>query len=98
VRTERLTLDSVAGCGGELGRDENPVAQRLAQGPPADDREVEAIHRANIAIEHLAKVEREIDPGNRLSHPRSIGVKLVEAAHCFSGGGERVATGSLLIA
>jgi hypothetical protein len=106
VRTERLKLDSVAGRGGELGRDENPVAQRLAQGLDprylvdrrSDDREVEAIHRANIAIEHLAKVEREIDPGNRLSHPRSIGVKLVEAAHCFSGGGERVATGSLLIA
>jgi hypothetical protein len=101
VRTERLKLDSVACRGGELGRDENPAAQWLAQGLDprylvdrrSDDREVEAIHRANIAIEHLAEMEREIDPGNRLSHPRSIRVKSVEAAHCFSGGGKRVATG-----
>jgi hypothetical protein len=101
VRTERLKLDSVAGRGGELGRDENPAAQRLAQGLDpgylvdrrSDDREVEAIRRANIAIEHLAEVEREINRGNRLPHPRSIRVKSVEAAHCFGGGGERVATG-----
>jgi hypothetical protein len=93
VRTERLKLDSVAGRGGELGRDENPAAQWLAQGLDprdlvdrrADDREVEAIHRANIAIEHLAEVEREIDRGNRFPHPRSIRVKSVEAAHCFGG-------------
>jgi hypothetical protein len=32
VRTERLKLDSVACRGGELGRDENPAAQWLAQG------------------------------------------------------------------
>jgi hypothetical protein len=38
-------------------------------------------------------VEREIDRGNRLPHPRSIRAKSVEAAHCFGGGGERVATG-----
>ena len=101
MRTERLELVSVAGRSGELGRDENPAAQRLAQGIDprylvdrrSDDREVEAIHRANIAIEHLAEVEREIDRGNRLPHPRSISVKLVEAVHCFGGGGERVATG-----
>jgi hypothetical protein len=62
VRTERIKLDSVARRGGELGRDENPVAQWLAQGLDtrylvdrrSDDREVEAIHRANIAIKHLA--------------------------------------------
>jgi hypothetical protein len=101
VRTERLKLDSVAGRGGELGRDENPAAQRLAQGLDSrylvdcrsDDREVEAIHRANIAIEHLAEVKREVDHGSRLSHPCSIRVKSVEAAHCFGGGGERVAAG-----
>ena len=87
---------------GELSRqNENPAAQRLAQGLDSrylvdrrsDDREVEAIHRANIAIEHLAEVKREVDHGSRLSHPCSIRVKSVEAAHCFGGGGERVAAG-----
>ena len=60
-------------------RSARPVDRR------SDDREVEAIHRANIAIEHLAEVEREIDRGNRFPHPRSIRVKSVEAAHCFGG-------------
>jgi hypothetical protein len=91
MRTERLKLDFVADCGGELGRDENPAAQRLAQGLDprylvdrwSDDREVEAIHCTNIAIEHLAEMEREIDRGNRLPLPRSIHVKSVEAAHRF---------------
>ena len=75
MRTERFKPDSVAGRGGELGRDENPAAERLAQRLDArnlvdrrsDDREVEAIDGADIAIEHLAEVEREIDDGNRLS-------------------------------
>ena len=66
MRTERLKLDSVARRGGELGRDENPVAQWLAQGLDtrylvdrrSDDCEVEAIHRANIAIKHLAEGAR----------------------------------------
>ncbi len=53
----------------------------------------EAIRRANVAIEHLAEVKREIDDGSLLSHPCSIRVGSVEAAHCFGGSGERVAAG-----
>jgi hypothetical protein len=91
----------VVSHGGELGRDENPATQRFAQSLDphylvdrrSDDREVKAIHRANIAINHLAEMEREIDRGNRLSHPRSIRVKSVEAALCIGGGRKRVVTG-----
>jgi hypothetical protein len=101
VRTEWLKLISVAGRRGEIGRDENPAVQRLAQG--LDPRylvdcrsyncEVEAIDCANVAIENLAEMEREINCGNRLSRPRSIRVKSVEGAHPFCGGRERVVTG-----
>ena len=35
----------------------------------ADDCEVEAIDGADIAVEHLADVEREIDDGNGLPYP-----------------------------
>jgi hypothetical protein len=59
---------------GEHGGDKDSTAQELAQclyarnlvdrGP--DDGKVEAIDSADIAIEHLAKMEGEIDSGNRL--------------------------------
>ena len=59
----------------------------------ADDCEVKAIDGANIAIEDLADVEREIDDGNWLPCPCSIGVKSVDALHRFGGGVKRAATG-----
>src|SRR5262249_12414186 len=53
--------------------DKDPAAQGLAQcldprnliDRGADDRKVKAIDSAYIAIEHLAKMECEIDGGNR---------------------------------
>ena len=66
--SERLKKASVADDGGEVGGDEHLAPQRLSQGLDArdfvdrrpDDGEVEAIHGADIAIEDLAEVEREV--------------------------------------
>src|SRR5262249_38004607 len=81
--------------------DKDPAAQGLAQcldprnliDRGADDRKVKAIDSTYIAIEHLAKMECEIDGGNRLAHLCSVSVKPVKAVHCFGSGVERPATG-----
>src|SRR5262249_3375918 len=59
----------------------------------ADDCEVKAIDGTDIAIEDLADVEREIDDGNWLPCPCSIGVKPINAPHRFGGSVERDRTG-----
>ncbi len=77
VVAERLEAAAVADHCGQLGRDEHPAAQGLTQGLDArdlvdrraDDGEVEAVDGADIAIEHLAEMEREVDGGNRLAGP-----------------------------
>jgi hypothetical protein len=87
--------------GGEFGRDKNPACQRLAQGlDPSDlvdrrpdDRKVETVDSADVAIKHLAEMEREIDHSSRFAHPRSVGVEPVEIAHRFGGGIKRTAAG-----
>src|SRR5215831_2774838 len=81
--------------------DKDPAAQGLAQcldprnliDRGADDRKVKAIDSTYIAIEHLAKMECEIDGGDRLAHLCSVSVKPVKAVHCFGSGVERPATG-----
>ena len=74
VAAKRLE-PSVGGArsGDELGGDEHRAAQRLAQrldardlvDRGADDGEIEPVGRADIAVEHLAEMEREIDGGER---------------------------------
>jgi hypothetical protein len=49
-----------------------------------DDREVEAIDGTNIAVEHLAEMEREINRGGRLSRLDSRLVEAVETAHLWT--------------
>src|SRR5262249_40378535 len=81
--------------------DKDPAAQGLAQcldprnliDRGADDRKVKAIDSTDIAIEHLAKMECEIDGGNRLAHLWSVSVKPVNAVHCSGRGGGRRARG-----
>ena len=72
---ERLEPVAITDRGGKLGRDKDSVSQRLAQSLDAgdfvdsrpDDREVEAIGGADIAVQYLSDVEREVDFRNRLA-------------------------------
>src|SRR5262252_2245862 len=101
MRSQWFQPRSVSDRRREHGGDKDSAAQGLAQclharnlvDRGADDRKVEAIDSADIAIEHLAKMEREIDGGYRLAHPCSIGIKPVEVVHCFGSGVEGPATG-----
>jgi hypothetical protein len=101
VGTKRFKPLSVGNRRGERGRNEDLAAERFAQrfdarnlvDRRADDCEVKAIDGADIAIEDLADVEGEIDDGNGLPYPGSIGVKSVDAPHRFGGGVKRAATG-----
>src|SRR4030095_1952465 len=84
-----------------LGGDEYLAAQRLTQGLYSrdfvdrrpDHREVEAVDGADIAIEHLPEMEREVDRGNRLTGlaPRSI--EPIETIHRFRRDIEGLVTG-----
>src|SRR5215472_14940424 len=101
MRAERLQPCSVSDRSGERGGNKDIATQRLAQclyprdlvDRGTDNRKVEAINSANIAIKHFAKMEREIDGGNRLARLCSISVKPVEVVHCFGSGVEGPATG-----
>jgi hypothetical protein len=99
--TKRFKPLSVGDRPGERGRNQDLAAERFAQrfdpghlvDRGADDCEVKAIDGADIAIEDLTDVQREIDDGNWLPCPCPIGVKSVDALHRFGGGVERAATG-----
>src|SRR5712692_3005055 len=77
VTAERAKAGTVAQRGGEFGGDQEIAAEHLAQqldprdlvDGRADDGEIEAIDRADIAVEHLAEVQREIDRRGRLAEP-----------------------------
>ena len=101
VSTKRFKPLSVGDRRGERGRNENLAAERFAQrfdarnlvDRRADDCEVKAIDGADVAIEDVADVEREVDDGNWLPCPCPIDVKSIDAPHRFGGGVERAATG-----
>src|SRR5439155_4645729 len=65
VMAERQEASAVAEHGGELGRHKHLAVQWLAQGLDAghlvdrrtDHREVEAVDRADITVQHLAQME-----------------------------------------
>ena len=75
----RLEAADVAHHRGQLGRDEHLAAQGLAQGFDArdfvdrrpDHREVEAVDGADVAVEHLPQMEREVHRGNWLAGTRA---------------------------
>ena len=99
--TKRFKPLSVGDRRGERGRNQDLAAERFAQrfdarhlvDRRADDCEVKAIDRADIAIENLADVEREVDDGSSLPCSYSIGVHSVDAQHRFGAGVERAGTG-----
>src|SRR5207253_665155 len=84
-------------------RDLHLAAQRLAQGLDpgdlvdrrADHREVEAVDRADIAVQHLAQMEGEIDRRNRLAGLGPCGAEPVETRYRLGGGVERPAANFL---
>src|SRR5713101_10087138 len=76
MAAERLEAGgATVGGGGEGGRDEDLAIQRLAQRLNArhlvdsgsDDGEVDAVGGPDIAVEHLAEMEREVDGDDRLA-------------------------------
>jgi hypothetical protein len=97
MRAQWFQACSVSDRSCEHVGDKDPAAQGLAQcldprnliDRGADNRKVKAIDSTYIAIEHLAKMECEIDGGNRLAHLCSVSVKAVKAVHCFGSGVER---------
>ena len=99
--TKRFKPLSVGDRRGERGRNQDLAAEWFAQrfdachlvDRRADDCEVKAIDGTDIAIEDLADVEREIDDGNWLPRPCSIGVKPVDVPNRFGGSVEREGTG-----
>src|SRR5438105_2358503 len=94
---ERLEARAVAERGGELGGYQHLAAQRLAQGLDpgdlvdrrADHREIEAVDRADIAVQHLTEMEGEIDRRGRLAGLAPHGVEPVEPRHRLGRGVER---------
>ena len=98
---ERLETAVIADHRSKLGRDEHLAAQGLTQGLDArnlvdrrpDYREVEAVDGADIAIEHLPEMEREVDRGNWLAGLVPGGIEPIEAIHRFRRRIEGVAAG-----
>ncbi len=99
VPAERPQPAGVARRRGELGRDQHPCRQRLAQGLDPrrlvdrrpDDREVEPVGGADIAIEHLADMQSEVDRGNRLAGPSPFPIQPIDRMHRLDRGVERFA-------
>src|SRR5258706_2066114 len=102
VAPERLEAGAATlGRRGEGGRDEDLAIEGLAQrldarhlvDGGADDGEVDAVGGADIAVEHLAEMEREIDGGDRLAGGRARSGERVERLHRLGGGIEGGAAG-----
>ena len=100
---ERFETAAVADHRGKLGGEEHPTPQGLAQGLDArgfvdrrpDYREVEAVDGADIAIEYLAEVEREIDRRNWLAGLLPRGIEPIETGHRVGCGIEGLAAGRI---
>jgi hypothetical protein len=87
VVAQRLETAAVADHRRELGRDQHLAAQGLAQRLDARDfvdrrpdySEVETVDSADIAIEHLPEMEREVDRGDWLARSRLAALSLSTA-------------------
>ena len=96
VASESLEPVAIADRGGELRGDQDPAPQRFAQSLNArhfvdrrpDHREVEAIDGADIAVQHLADMQRKIDVANRFANRRSRAIEPVERPHRLCRGVE----------
>src|SRR5262245_53002378 len=74
MTAERPKAGAVPGCNGKFGGDEHLAAERLVQRfnpgglvySRSDYREIEAVGRADIAVQHFPDVKREVDLGVRL--------------------------------
>src|SRR5437899_1262251 len=84
-----------AGGVGKIGREQHILLDRPAhrQDPAdlvdcrADDREIEAVLAADIAVEDIADVKRQIDLAGRQSGGGALAVQLDDAlAHSYRGG------------
>jgi hypothetical protein len=101
VGAERLETAAVADHRGKLGRHEHLATQGLTQGLDARDfvdrrpdyRKVEAVDGADIAIEYLPEMEREVDRGNWLAGLLPRGIEPIETIHRFRRGIESLAAG-----
>src|SRR4029077_10195458 len=101
VVAEWLETAVVADHRSKLGRDEHLAAQGLTQGLDARDfvdrrsdyGEVEAVDGADIAIEHIPEMERQVDRGNWLGGLLPRGIELIETLHRFRRGIESLAAG-----
>ena len=69
-----------------------PLAQQLDPAGlvdrRADDGEVEAVRRADVAIEHVAQVQGEIELHHRRSRGAPLGVELADPAERVGRGGK----------
>src|SRR5437016_2047226 len=101
VVAERLETAVVADHRSKLGRNEHLAAQGLTQGFDArnfvdrrpDYGEVEAVDGADVAIEHLAEMEREVDCGHWLAGLAPRGIEPIETIHRFPCRVESLAAG-----
>src|ERR1700674_4110120 len=96
---EGFETAAVAGCDSELGGDQHLAPERFAQGLDArdlidcwsDDREVEAVDSADIAIEDFPDMEREVDRSSQLARLAPGAVEPVESVHRVHRGIDRTA-------
>src|SRR3984957_1507865 len=83
----------------ELGGDQHRATERLAKrldarhliDRRADDREVEPIDRADVAVQHVPKMEREIDRGDRPACGDARTPQRLDVPHRLDRGVERAA-------
>src|SRR6185437_2240190 len=89
----------------ELGRHKNRPAQRFAKffdpvdfiDGGADHGEIQPVGRADIAVEHVTEMQREIDPGGRQHGVLAPAIHGVERDHRFLDGVESKAACFCLI-
>jgi hypothetical protein len=101
VVAERLETAAVADYRGKLGGDEHPAAQGLTQGFDASDfvdrrpdyGEVKAVDGADVAIENLAEMEREVDHRDWFAGLLPRGIEPIETTHRFRRRIEGLAAG-----
>jgi len=84
----------------EFRRDKHIPAQGLAQGLDArcfvdcrpDHREIESVDGVNIAVQHLANMQSQVDRGGRFAGLAPLGVWSVDGVHRLGRCVERLAT------
>src|SRR5947208_2573162 len=103
VMAEGFESGVLADCRAQFRGNQNLSTQGFAQDLDArgfvdrrsDNREVEAVDGADIAVEHLTQMKCQVGRGGRLAYRTPCAIQSIDFAHRLGRGVERQSTGLL---